>query len=93
MESHAVAEVAHERGIPFLGIRAIADPAGRRLPTWLGGVIGEAGRPRLRMLVKGLAAHPGDVADLVRLAVDARRGMATLRRVAAGAGPLLAFTV
>lgn len=91
MESHVVAEVAHGRRVPLLVIRAIADAAGRRLPSWLGGVIGEGGRPRLGVLFAGLAAHPGDVADLVRLAGDARKGTATLRRVAAGAGPLLAF--
>lgn len=93
MESHAVAEVAHARRVPFLVIRAIADPAERRLPAWLTGVIGETGRPRLPVLLKGLAAHPADVADLIRLAGDARRGLATLSRVAAGAGPLLAFPV
>lgn len=93
MESHAVAEVAHAREVPFVVVRAIADPAERRLPPWLAGVIGETGRPRLRVLLGGLAAHPADVADLIRLAGDARRGLATLSRVAAGAGPLLAFPV
>jgi adenosylhomocysteine nucleosidase len=93
MESHAVAEVAGERAIPFLVVRAIADPAPRRLPPWLGGVIGADGRPRARTLVAGLAANPGDLPALIRLAGDARRGLATLRRVAARAGPLLAFAV
>lgn len=93
MESHAVAEVASERGVPFLVVRAIADPAQRRLPPWLGGVIGEDGRPRGLLLLASLAAHPGDLPALIRLAGDARRGLATLRRVAARAGPLLAFAV
>ena len=91
MESHAVAEVARERGVPFLVIRAVADPAERRLPLWLGGVIGADGRPMTRALLAGLARNPADLAALIRLAGDARRGLAGLRRVAAGAGPLLAF--
>lgn len=91
MESHAVAEVAAARGVPFLVIRAIADPAERRLPPWLSAVIGADGRPLPRPLLAGLAAHPGDLAALLRLGGDARRALNALRRAAAGAGPLLAF--
>jgi hypothetical protein len=91
MESHAVAEVAAARNVPFLVIRAIADPAKRRLPPWLSAVIGTDGRPLPRPLLAGLAAHPGDLAALLRLGGDARRALKALRRVAAGAGPLLAF--
>lgn len=91
MESHAVAEVAAAQNIPFLVIRAIADPAARRLPAWLSAVISANGRPMPRPLLAGLAAHPGDLAALLRLGGDARRALKALRRVAAGAGPLLAF--
>lgn len=91
MESHAVAQAAHGRGVPFLVIRAVADAADRGLPPWLGGVIGEHGRPRIGALLAGLARNPGDLAALIRLGGDARRGLSTLRRVAAGAGPFLAF--
>ncbi|MCU0894356.1 MAG: purine phosphorylase [Rhodospirillales bacterium] len=91
MESHAMAELAAARGVPFLVIRAIADPAERRLPPWLSAVIGADGRPLPRPLLTGLAAHPGDLPALLRLGGDARRALKALRRVAAGAGPLLAF--
>lgn len=91
MESHAVAELAAARGVPFLVIRGIADPAERRLPAWLSAVIGADGRPLPRPLLAGLAAHPGDLAALLRLGGDARRALKALRRVAAGAGPLLGF--
>ncbi len=91
MESHAVAELAEARRVPFLVIRAIADPAERRLPAWLSAVIGADGRPMPRPLLSGLAAHPGDLAALLRLGGDARRALNALSRVAALAGPLLAF--
>jgi adenosylhomocysteine nucleosidase len=93
MESHAVAELAAARHVPFLVIRAVADPAERRLPAWLSGVIGADGRPLPRPLLSGLATHPSDLAALLRLGGDARRALKTLRRVAAGAGPLFAFAV
>ncbi|MGZ8995852.1 MAG: phosphorylase family protein [Rhodospirillales bacterium] len=91
MESHAVAEVAARRDVPFLVIRAIADPADRRLPPWLGSVIGADGRPLPAALLGGLARNPADLVALIRLAGDSRRGLRTLRGVAAGAGTLLAF--
>lgn len=93
MESHAVAAAAADRAVPFLVIRAIADPAERRLPPWLAGVIGADGRPVARRLAAGLARNPADAAAMLRLGGDARRGLKALRRVAALAGPLLAFPV
>lgn len=91
MESHAVAEVAERLSLPVLVVRAIADPADQRLPDWLGGVIGADGKPRLSAVVFGLAACPSDLATLIRLGRDARRGLRTLSRVAARSGPGLAF--
>ncbi|MBL8660586.1 MAG: purine phosphorylase [Rhodospirillales bacterium] len=91
MESHAVAEVAERRSLPLLVVRAIADPADQRIPNWLAGVIGADGRPRLTAVVFGLVACPSDLATLIRLGKDARRGLRTLSRVAARSGPGLAF--
>lgn len=91
MESLAVAEVARAHALPLLVVRAIADPATRRVPAWLDGAINPAGRPRVAAVLAGLAAHPGDIAALCRLGADARRGMAALSGVAALAGPLFCF--
>ena len=88
MESHAVAQVAIAKGVPFLVVRAIADPCGRTLPPWVPATVGQDGRPRLRAVAAGMLGHPSDVPVLFRLAVDSRRALATLRRVALRAGPL-----
>jgi adenosylhomocysteine nucleosidase len=88
MESHAVAQVASAQGVPFLLVRAIADPGERNLPPWIPSTVGSDGRPRLRAVAAGLLGHPWDLPVLVRLAVDSRRALATLRRVALRAGPL-----
>jgi adenosylhomocysteine nucleosidase len=91
MESHAVAEVAASHALPLLVVRAIADPACRRVPPWLEGLIDADGRPRLSILLARLAAQPGDIVALARLGRDAKRALATLRGVAALAGPRFAF--
>lgn len=91
MESHAVAEVAARCTLPCLVVRAIADPAGRRVPRWLDRVVATDGTPRLGRVMAGLAAHPADLPDLVRLATASSRGIASLRGVAALGGPRLLF--
>jgi adenosylhomocysteine nucleosidase len=87
MESLAVAAVATEAGVPFVVVRAVADPADRAVPAWVMGCIAADGSSRAGPVLARLARHPADVASLIRLAREARAAMATLRRVA----PLLAL--
>lgn len=83
MESLAVARVAAEAGIPFLALRAVADPAGRALPPLALGILDKTGRPDLRRLTRGLFAHPEQIPALCRVALDYRAAMASLRRCGA----------
>ena len=91
MESHAVARAAQRSGVPFMAIRAVADPAERVVPAWLVGVIGSDGRPRLHKLAAGALANPLDLPQLFKLARDQRAALAALSRVALDAGPLFAL--
>jgi len=91
MESHAVAEAAAAERLPFLVIRAIADPSDRALPLVAQSALGRDGGLRPGALLGGLLRRPQDLAALVRLGRDSARGFATLRRVAALAAPDLAF--
>ena len=91
MESHAVARAAQRSSVPFLAIRAVADPAERTVPAWLAATIGDSGRPRLRVVAKGALAHLSDVPRLFRLARDQRAALAALRRVALDVGPSFAL--
>jgi adenosylhomocysteine nucleosidase len=92
MESHAVAAVASEAKIPFLVLRAIADPADQVVPQ----VAREALRPdggiRIRATFGGLFRQPGDLIALLRLARQSALALAALRRGARRAGPRLGFT-
>ncbi len=46
MESHAVAAVATERGLPFLVVRVVADPHDQEIPSWMPGLIDDSGHVR-----------------------------------------------
>lgn len=91
MESLAVARVAAEYGLPFLAARAIADPAGRDLPSWVPGLVGPDGRPRIRAVIRKITSHPGQAPVLFKLAKDSKKAFAALRRVAISGGPFLQF--
>ena len=82
MESHRVARVAAEAGLPALAIRAIGDPAGRALPELAVRALGEDGRPRIGPVVAGLLRKPGDLAALLRVKRDTDAALATLANVA-----------
>ncbi len=82
MESHEVARVAHARGVPFIAVRAIADPAGRAIPpAALRGIAPDGGTRSLAVMC-AILARPWQLPALLRLAGDSRRAVGTLRRVA-----------
>jgi adenosylhomocysteine nucleosidase len=89
MESHAVGAAAQEAGVPFMIIRAVADPVNRALPGWVLGNISENGAPRYGAILAGLAVHPWDFPALIRLKGDSDRALRSLRGVAGRLGPLL----
>jgi adenosylhomocysteine nucleosidase len=91
MESHAVAAVAAESGVPFIAVRAIADPATRALPRAALAASGPDGELRPGALIAALVARPGEIGDMIGLALASRRALGSLRRVAALGGPLFAL--
>ena len=86
MESHAVAGVARDTGIPFAAIRAVGDPAGRSAPrAALAGLMPD-GRTRALPVLAGLLRRPRDFAGVWRLSKETNRALAALRAaVEAGA--------
>jgi adenosylhomocysteine nucleosidase len=87
-ESSVVAETADRSGLPFLAIRAIADPAWLGLPSIALIPLRPDGRIQPRALTRGLVSRPGEWLQVLRLALDTRAGLAALGRVARAA-PLL----
>jgi adenosylhomocysteine nucleosidase len=89
MESHAVAETAARAGLPFLVIRAVADPFDQTLPCAARAAIGPDGGVRLAEVARALLERPGELPALLRLGRQSGRALALLRRVALLAGPAL----
>ncbi len=87
MESHAVAEVAAAAGVPFLVVRAIADPFDQAISpvAWSG--LGPDGRIRPMAAMTGLLRRPGELPAVLRLGRQTARALAALRRLAALAPP------
>lgn len=91
MESHAVAAIASAAGLPFLVIRALADPSEQVIPQVAREALIPDGRVRLRATLGGLIREPGELMALLHLARQSARGLASLRRATALAGPRFGF--
>jgi len=82
MESAAVAAVAQEAGIPFLVVRAVADPMGTTIPKNALNVFDEFGRLNFFNLIQGLVQHPTGLFVLLRIGRNYRAALRTLAAVA-----------
>ncbi len=82
METHRVALVAAEAGLPILAIRAIGDPASRTLPELATRALGADGQPKIGPVIAGLLRRPGDLRALLRLKRETDAALATLVGVA-----------
>ena len=80
MESHAVAAVAAEDGLPFLALRAVADPPGRTIPAPALAGLSPDGGTRPFMVAGRLALAPWFLPSVLRLAKDSRTGLSALNR-------------
>ena len=82
MESGAAARAAASAGLPYLVLRAVADPVERALPEWTRSAIRADGGIAAFGVAAHLALRPWDLPALARLARDAGAGFAALRGVA-----------
>ncbi len=87
MESHAVAEVTGDAGIPFMALRVVADIAADVVPGWVAECVGDQGEIRPLALTAGVIAHPRDLLALALLAKNSGTALAGLRHASRLAGP------
>lgn len=78
MESAVVARAAHTAGIPFLVLRAIADPAVRELPSAALIPLAENGTPALSRVLAEVLRRPRQIPTLLGLAREVRQALAAL---------------
>ena len=91
MESHAVAEVAAEAGVPFIAVRVVADTAEMALPEWALDTVDSNGRLQVGRAVAAVAFAPWRIATALRLAAASRDAYDALGRVAAILGEGFGF--
>jgi adenosylhomocysteine nucleosidase len=89
LESAVVARAAARVGLPFIVIRAIADPAERDLPAAAYIRLTRDGAPNLGKILGSVAGEPGQIATLIRLARDTRAALHALKRAVVAARPVL----
>jgi adenosylhomocysteine nucleosidase len=80
MESAALAKVAMEHNVPFVALRAIADPAGHGLPPAALLPLSPSGRPRLLAILWSVLSNPGQIPALIRTARQTGAALKSLRR-------------
>jgi adenosylhomocysteine nucleosidase len=81
MESLAIAQAAAAHDLPFMAVRVIVDGAADALPRAVTAAT-QGGTLSLLRLMGGLAAAPGDLAGLIRLARRYRVATRSLAAVA-----------
>ncbi|PWC52641.1 nucleoside phosphorylase [Azospirillum sp. TSO22-1] len=79
MESAAVALAAQDAGLPFLVLRAVADPPDATVPPLALAGVGGDGRLRPLRLVMHLLREPRSLPATLRLARDGHAGLSALR--------------
>lgn len=77
-ESHVVARIAADRGLPMAAVRVVLDPANRELPQSAVDAMRPDGTIDLAVLMCGLLRDPDELPMLLRIAVDAVVGFAAL---------------
>ena len=86
MESAAVGAVAQEAGVPFMVVRAVADPADTAIPRSTFNAFDEFGRVISLRLIEGLVRHPTELFALFRVGRNYRAAQKTLAAVVRLAG-------
>ncbi|PKU24992.1 nucleoside phosphorylase [Telmatospirillum siberiense] len=89
LESGAVAEACQAAGKPFAVIRAVADPAGRRLPSLALDALDAEGRPLPMKVAAGLLRRPQELPGLIRVGLDSRAALSALNAAVGRLGPAL----
>lgn len=80
MESHGAARSASQHKVPFLAIRAIADPADRALPTAALGAVAPDGSTLVLKTLGAALRDPKQFPELLKLGADSAAATKTLSR-------------
>lgn len=88
IESHICAAFAARRGLRFVIVRVVSDPATRALPALVTQAIRPDGGVAVARVLQELAGDPAQISDLVRAGLNSRAAFRALRRCGSLLGPL-----
>jgi len=91
MESHVVATLASDAGIPFAVLRAVVDPAGFDIPDYALESVRPDGSISLLPVISGACLQPWTIGRLLDLNRYNRQAMESLRGAARVLGPGFGF--
>jgi len=80
IESHIAAEVAQSRGLPFAGLRIIADAATSDLPACASVALTPGGKVNLAAVLGSVVKRPGQMPQALRMARESSAAFAALFR-------------
>ena len=89
MESHIAAEIAHSRGLPFAGLRIVADAATSDLPACASVALTAEGKVNLAAVLGSVVKRPGQIPQIMRMARESNAAFAALFRCRALLGDRL----
>jgi len=89
MESHIAAEVAQSRGLPFAGLRIVADAATSDLPACASVALTPEGKVNLAAVLGSVVKRPGQIPQAMRMARESNAAFAALVRCRALLGDRL----
>jgi hypothetical protein len=89
MESHIAAEIAQSRGLPFAGVRVVADAATSDLPACASVAITPEGKVNLAAVLGSVVKRPGQIPQAIRMARESNAAFAALFRCRALLGDSL----
>ena len=92
MESRAIAEVAQHYALPFLAIRAIADPSTMDLPNAVLKALNENGEVEITKIIASLVFNPKEIPHLIQLGQYFQLAKKTLSSVAKQLPEVLKFS-
>ena len=91
MESHIAARLAAEYRLPFVALRAVADPAGRSLPPAASIAMRAGGGIDYAAVLRSLIGDPRQLPRLLRIGLDAQRALRSLDRAHRALGVRLGY--
>lgn len=92
MESHIAARIAAAHGLPFVALRAIADPLARLLPPAASVAMRPGGGIDLPAVLWSIARSPAQLPQLARIARDTQKALGALGRARRLLGDRLGYT-